>query len=293
MARASKSKKPAPPAYRVPTRTSDQDLVERSPSGGARCHACKRLIAEGEWRFGEWVDQSEEVFDDGRVKLFHRHFHLDCATARKPVPFLRAMLRKDGPPLPAREWYLARAVVKLIKRYPPAFEEVLLFHDSGEGVPHLVYRAKDGTFGCVTEGPRGGKPAIQAAATRDDAFALLPEPVFREAKPISVSRPAPPSPAPARAPSPIQARCPACGEADVVLQGAYRCAKGCGFQFSAKILQQPIEPDQMEKWIKDGRTDLLHGFVSKKTGRPFSARLVRTGRDRMEFEFPGRTGEEA
>jgi DNA topoisomerase-3 len=49
-------------------------------------------------------------------------------------------------------------------------------------------------------------------------------------------------------------------------------------------LQRPIETDQMRKLLNEGRTDLLHRFISKK-GRPFSAFLVKGSDGKVGFEF--------
>ena len=48
-----------------------------------------------------------------------------------------------------------------------------------------------------------------------------------------------------------------------------------------------IEPEQMQKLLTSGKTDLLHRFISKK-GRPFSAFLVRGGDGKVSFEFAPR-----
>jgi DNA topoisomerase III len=60
---------------------------------------------------------------------------------------------------------------------------------------------------------------------------------------------------------------------------AYVCenvSKGsCSFKMSKMILQQEIAPEQMQKLLKEGKSDLLRGFISKK-GRPFDAVLTLT-----------------
>jgi DNA topoisomerase-3 len=53
------------------------------------------------------------------------------------------------------------------------------------------------------------------------------------------------------------------------------------------ILQRPIEVEQMKKLLVEGRTDLLHRFISKK-GRPFSAFLVKGPDNKVGFEFAPR-----
>jgi DNA topoisomerase-3 len=99
--------------------------------------------------------------------------------------------------------------------------------------------------------------------------------------------------------------CPKCG-GNVYAHGmAYLCEKAaaqprtCDFRTGKIILQRNIEPEQVTKLLKDGKTDLLHKFISKK-GRPFSAFLVKGPEGKVAFEFAPReakagakTGEKA
>ncbi|MEY3275485.1 MAG: hypothetical protein RL153_751 [Verrucomicrobiota bacterium] len=61
--------------------------------------------------------------------------------------------------------------------------------------------------------------------------------------------------------------------------------KRCAFKVGRTILGRAIEPEQLAKLAKDGRTDLLEGFTSR-SGRPFKAHLVLKGKTKVEFEFP-------
>ena len=61
----------------------------------------------------------------------------------------------------------------------------------------------------------------------------------------------------------------------------------CDFRSGQIILQRPIEPAQMKKLLTEGKTDLLHRFISKK-GRPFSAYLVKGPDGKVGFEFAPR-----
>jgi DNA topoisomerase-3 len=63
--------------------------------------------------------------------------------------------------------------------------------------------------------------------------------------------------------------------------------KSCDFRISRIILQQPIEPAQVQKLLREGRTDLLPRFISKK-GRPFKAYLVKNSSGGIGFEFQPR-----
>jgi DNA topoisomerase-3 len=75
---------------------------------------------------------------------------------------------------------------------------------------------------------------------------------------------------------------------------AYVCEKSvgpektCDFRSGKVILQQPVEPEQMQKLLATGRTDLLKDFVSSRTRRKFSAFLVRGTDGKVGFEFEKR-----
>ena len=69
--------------------------------------------------------------------------------------------------------------------------------------------------------------------------------------------------------------------------------KTCDFRSGREILQQPIEPAQMQKLLADGRTDLLTGFVSSRTRRKFKAFLVREPSGKIGFEFDNAKGKTA
>ena len=87
--------------------------------------------------------------------------------------------------------------------------------------------------------------------------------------------------------------CPKCGSRVFSHGVAYICEKAtgpnrsCDFRSGKIILQRPIEPEQMQKLLTAGKTDLLHRFISKK-GRPFSAFLVRGADGKTSFEFAPR-----
>lgn len=89
-------------------------------------------------------------------------------------------------------------------------------------------------------------------------------------------------------------QCPKCKEGRVFENGMnYVCERAtgadrkCDFRTGAIILQQPIEKAQIVKLLAEGRTDLLKGFVSKKTGRKFEAFLKFDGA-KVSFEFAPR-----
>lgn len=67
-----------------------------------------------------------------------------------------------------------------------------------------------------------------------------------------------------------------------------------GFRLGKTILQKELQPSDVEKLFTAGKTELLNGFISKRTKRPFKAYLnldFETGK--IGFEFPPRAGKES
>lgn len=85
--------------------------------------------------------------------------------------------------------------------------------------------------------------------------------------------------------------CPKCSGAVYEHGMNYVCehtpAKQCDFRTGKIILQQEIAPEQVAKLLREGRTDLLPRFISKK-GRPFKAYLVKGAGGKISFEFESR-----
>jgi DNA topoisomerase III len=84
--------------------------------------------------------------------------------------------------------------------------------------------------------------------------------------------------------------CPKCGARVFDVGMNYVCEKSvgpdktCDFRTGKIILQQEISPDQVKKLLAEKKTDLLKGFISKKTGRKFEAFLiVKDGGTAFEF----------
>ncbi len=87
--------------------------------------------------------------------------------------------------------------------------------------------------------------------------------------------------------------CPKC-KGPVYEHGrAYVCEKNtgkvreCKFRTGKTILKRDIEKEQVAKLLKDGKTDLIPNFISKK-GRPFKAYLVLKPDGDVGFEFEPR-----
>lgn len=88
--------------------------------------------------------------------------------------------------------------------------------------------------------------------------------------------------------------CPKCSSGVYEMGLAYVCEqtvakpKACDFRSGRIILQQEILPEQMAKLLNDGKTDLLPGFISQRTRRPFKAFLVKGKDGKISFEFEER-----
>jgi len=93
--------------------------------------------------------------------------------------------------------------------------------------------------------------------------------------------------------------CPKCAAGVYEMGLAYVCEnsvakpKTCDFRSGRIILQQEILPEQMAKLLNEGKTDLLPGFISQRTRRPFKAFLVRGKDGKISFEFEERKGKPA
>ena len=94
--------------------------------------------------------------------------------------------------------------------------------------------------------------------------------------------------------------CPKCGGEVRAGDSRYVCERAagegaaCDFTFGRRILQRTIAPDEMRALLAKGKTGVLDGFVSKKSGRPFKAHLTMAldGQEagKLGFEFPPRKG---
>ncbi|MFO1461967.1 MAG: DNA topoisomerase III [Verrucomicrobiota bacterium] len=88
-------------------------------------------------------------------------------------------------------------------------------------------------------------------------------------------------------------KCPKCGARvfehgmNYVCEKAVSAERTCDFKTGAIILQQAVDRVQIAKLLSEGKTDLLKGFVSKKTGRKFEAFLKYEG-GKVGFEFAPR-----
>ncbi|SDD13269.1 DNA topoisomerase-3 [Cupriavidus sp. YR651] len=85
--------------------------------------------------------------------------------------------------------------------------------------------------------------------------------------------------------------CPKCGGSvyehgmKYVCENAVGAPKSCDFTTGKIILQQEISREQIGKLLTDGKTDLLTGFKSSRTGRNFKAFLAKQPDGKIGFEF--------
>ena len=72
-----------------------------------------------------------------------------------------------------------------------------------------------------------------------------------------------------------------------VCENGQRETKRCTFKVEKIKTGRPIDVEQLQKLLKDGKTDLLDNFLSR-AGRTFSAHLILEGRGKVGFEFAPR-----
>ena len=66
-------------------------VIEAAATGRAKCRGCGGKIAGGELRFGERLPNP---FAEGDLTHW---FHLDCASFKRPAPFLEALAARSEP----------------------------------------------------------------------------------------------------------------------------------------------------------------------------------------------------
>jgi DNA topoisomerase-3 len=89
-------------------------------------------------------------------------------------------------------------------------------------------------------------------------------------------------------------KCPVDGGRVFETPVAYVCENSlgenptCTFKIGKRILGKDIVREQVVKLLAAGKTDLIEGFISNKTRRPFSAFLVLGAGGKVSFDFPPR-----
>jgi len=85
----------------------------------------------------------------------------------------------------------------------------------------------------------------------------------------------------------IAGKCPLCGGNVQRTRFGYGCDKykdGCKFSVNNVILDRVISLSHMKTLLETGKTGKIDGFISKKSGKPFSA-VLRLDGDKVTFEF--------
>lgn len=91
--------------------------------------------------------------------------------------------------------------------------------------------------------------------------------------------------------------CPKCGGDIVENDKGYGCANwkesdgGCKFVIWKNMSGRDMSAEEVKQILENGHTDgYLEGFTSKKTGKPFSAKVIlnKEGPYSTSFEFPPR-----
>ena len=84
--------------------------------------------------------------------------------------------------------------------------------------------------------------------------------------------------------------CPTCDKGNIRIGStSYGCdSEECKFRGIGKLIcEVAISPEMAKKVLVEGKSDLIEGFISKRTKRAFSAYLV-LGQNKTTFEFPPR-----
>lgn len=74
-------------------------VIERAPTGRAKCRGCDGKIAAGDLRFGE---QLPNPYADGENVLMTHWFHLPCAAFRRPEALLEGLAAAPDLDVPDR-----------------------------------------------------------------------------------------------------------------------------------------------------------------------------------------------
>jgi DNA topoisomerase-3 len=91
---------------------------------------------------------------------------------------------------------------------------------------------------------------------------------------------------PTAAATQLTAPCPKCSGAVSLNGRAYECA-GCSFRLWSEVAGRRLSEDEVETLLREGKTEVLTGFTSSRTGKKFSAALrldAETGKTEFVFE---------
>lgn len=82
--------------------------------------------------------------------------------------------------------------------------------------------------------------------------------------------------------------CPNCGAAVINKGKMVACSKICGFKRFFTVSKKTLTLKQLETLATTGKTPVIKGFMSQKTGKPFDAALVLKDKatGTLAFDFP-------
>lgn len=83
-------------------------------------------------------------------------------------------------------------------------------------------------------------------------------------------------------------KCPLCGGVVRPVSFGYGCANyksGCKFTINKTICEKKLTEKQVKDLLEKGSTSEIKGFISKKTGNKFSAKLILGSDGKISFEF--------
>jgi hypothetical protein len=145
--------------------------IERSPSGRARCRACREKIDKGEWRYAE---EEPSADFDGEIK---RYWHATCAVDRRATGASRALVAAVKQ-MPKLEWgtLLSQAVLRRAGKRKEMVARPLWLTLDEDGWAHLLCELDSGNYAVVTD--LHGTWSTVIERSRDDALAALPGPIF-------------------------------------------------------------------------------------------------------------------
>jgi DNA topoisomerase-3 len=86
--------------------------------------------------------------------------------------------------------------------------------------------------------------------------------------------------------------CPVCKKGTVLeAENAYLCQNGdsgCSFNLARNVLGREMTREEATDYILDGNTEILDGFISRRSQRPFRATLYMKKNGKYGFKFPPR-----
>ncbi len=88
--------------------------------------------------------------------------------------------------------------------------------------------------------------------------------------------------------------CPACGKLLIHFERGYKCVdeENCNYVLWDQFGGKPLTEELMKTILIEKKTDIIKGFISRKNGKRFSARIVMGDKGMLRFEFEDRTDKE-